>query len=212
MPPRFAYWTILIDNAPTAFRAREAEELLPTVAQLKRTNANVILKWFARGRLWDSQQQERDDFQRRKWRPANQRGGDPAPGERPERRSKDWRPGGDHKDPRARFSKEKRRQEKRAGDERWQRKPAPGVKPWPQKPRGTSKPWQGKAERPGKPWRGDAKPGDRPWHGKPKGGSKPWRPGNRFGPRKPQPHGPSFKTKWKKDDEPRKKRDKPEDE
>jgi hypothetical protein len=70
VPPRFAYWTILIDNAPTAFRAREAEELLPTLAQLRRTNENVILKWFARGRLWDSQQQERDDFQRRKWRPA----------------------------------------------------------------------------------------------------------------------------------------------
>ena len=31
MPPRFAYWTILIDDNPTAFRARDAEELLPTL-------------------------------------------------------------------------------------------------------------------------------------------------------------------------------------
>ena len=66
VPPRFASWTILIDNAPTAFRAREAEELLPTLNQLKRKNKEVALKWFARGRLWESQQQERDDFQRRK--------------------------------------------------------------------------------------------------------------------------------------------------
>jgi len=42
VPPRFAYWTILIDNGPTAFRAREAAELLPTLNQLKRTNANVV--------------------------------------------------------------------------------------------------------------------------------------------------------------------------
>jgi hypothetical protein len=38
----------LIDNKPTAFRAGE-EDLLPTLAQLRRTNAEVVLKWFARG-------------------------------------------------------------------------------------------------------------------------------------------------------------------
>ena len=54
MPPRYAYWTILIDNKPTAFRAREKEELLPTLTQLRRTNKDVVMKWFARGRLWDS--------------------------------------------------------------------------------------------------------------------------------------------------------------
>ena len=27
MPPRFAYWTILIDQKPTAFRAREQADL-----------------------------------------------------------------------------------------------------------------------------------------------------------------------------------------
>ena len=37
MPPRYAYWTILIDNRPTAFRAREKEEMLPTFHQLRRT-------------------------------------------------------------------------------------------------------------------------------------------------------------------------------
>lgn len=65
MPPRFVYWTILIDNAPTAFRAREAEELLPTLHQLKRTNENVVMKWFARGRLWESREEEQADRMRR---------------------------------------------------------------------------------------------------------------------------------------------------
>ena len=54
MPPRYAYWTILIDDKPTAFRAREQEELLPTLHQLRRTNKDVVLKWFARGRLWET--------------------------------------------------------------------------------------------------------------------------------------------------------------
>jgi hypothetical protein len=91
MPPRFAYWTILIDDKPTAFRAREREELLPTFNQLRRKNATVVMKWFARGRLWESAEADR----------AAQRA--PKPGV--EKRDRDWRPGGAHKDPRARFTK-----------------------------------------------------------------------------------------------------------
>jgi hypothetical protein len=109
VPPRFAYWTILIDNAPTAFRARDPQELLPTLNQLKRTNKDVALKWFARGRLWESQQEERDDFERR-------RRIEPPAAERREQREvrgKDWRPGGQHKDPRARFDKGKKRRDRR---------------------------------------------------------------------------------------------------
>ena len=30
MPPRYAYWTIIAGGLPTAFRAAEREELLPT--------------------------------------------------------------------------------------------------------------------------------------------------------------------------------------
>src|ERR1700746_1511354 len=52
MPPRYAFWTILIDNKPTAFRAREREELLPTFNQLRRKNTDVVMKWFARGHPW----------------------------------------------------------------------------------------------------------------------------------------------------------------
>jgi hypothetical protein len=95
MPPRFAYWTILIDNRPTAFRAREREELLPTLAQLRRTNPDVALKYFARGRLWESREQA-------SWAREHL----PKKGEG---RGKDWRPGGAHRDPRARFDKPHRR-------------------------------------------------------------------------------------------------------
>ena len=101
MPPRYAFWTILIDQKPTAFRAREQSELLPTLVQLKRTNPDVILKWFSRGRLWDSPEQEREAQQKPK--PVL------------ERRTREWRPGGAHKDPRARFQK---RRSKPAGADR----------------------------------------------------------------------------------------------
>jgi hypothetical protein len=101
MPPRYAYWTILIDNQPTAFRARDREELLPTFAQLQRRNPQVVMRWFANGRLWDSPEQAQ-------W--ARRHASRPQ-----ERRSRDWRPGGAHKDPKARFAKKPgRRREKGA--------------------------------------------------------------------------------------------------
>ncbi len=88
MPPRFAYWTIIIDDAPTAFRARDREELVPTYRQLLTRNPNATIKWFARGKLWESPEQAR------------------AAVEPPrEPRGPDWRPGGRHEDPRARFDK-----------------------------------------------------------------------------------------------------------
>ena len=93
MPPRYAYWTILIDHKPTAFRAREKEELQPTFYQLQRTNRDVVMKWFARGRLWETPEQARVAGQGK------------ATGEK---RGRDWRPGGQHKDPRDRFKKRRR--------------------------------------------------------------------------------------------------------
>jgi hypothetical protein len=35
MPPRHAYWTIILEGKPTAFRAHTREELLPTFKQLQ---------------------------------------------------------------------------------------------------------------------------------------------------------------------------------
>jgi hypothetical protein len=54
MPPRFAYWTIVLDGLPTAFRARTRAELLPTLRQFQRRHPTATLQWFAHGRLWPS--------------------------------------------------------------------------------------------------------------------------------------------------------------
>jgi hypothetical protein len=98
MPPRYVYWTILIDGKATAFRARERDELLPTFNQLKRKNADIVMRYFAHGKLWDSPEQAA-------W--ANRNAKPPR-----EPRGADWRPGGTHTDPRARFD-ERRERKKR---------------------------------------------------------------------------------------------------
>ena len=94
MPPRHHYWTIILEGKPTAFRAHTEEELVPTLRQLQVRHPDAVMKWFARGRLWTSQDEERADALAKR-RPV----GPPAG----ERRPRDWRPGGEHKDPRDRF-------------------------------------------------------------------------------------------------------------
>src|SRR5512134_2599492 len=90
MPPRYAYWTIILEGKPTAFRAHTDAELVPTFKQLQSKHPDVVMKWFARGRLWDSPDEEQAALalERR---------------QRPERRDRGWRPGGAHEDPRERF-------------------------------------------------------------------------------------------------------------
>ena len=60
MPPRFAYWTIILDGAPTSFRTKERDEILPLFNQLKAKNPGALLKWFSGGRLWDSPEQAKE--------------------------------------------------------------------------------------------------------------------------------------------------------
>src|SRR3954469_7585878 len=88
MPPRHVYWTIILEGKPTAFRAHTREELQPTFKQLSSKHADIQMKWFARGKLWDSPDEEKDLSRR-------------GPGS--ERRAASWRPGGKHEDPRERF-------------------------------------------------------------------------------------------------------------
>jgi hypothetical protein len=185
MPPRYAYWTILIDGQATAFRARERDELLPTFNQLARKNANIVMRYFARGRLWDNPEQAQ-------WESRNR------PAARTEPRDRDWRPGGQHKDPRARFEKkparegagkpleqrgqhkdprarfEKRPEREGAGKARWAGKPERRPRfeersekleqrgprqPQRERPKWFGKPkWQGRREEQGKPESGDRRP------------------------------------------------------
>ena len=59
MPPRHAYWTILIGTSATSFRARDRAELVPTFEQIRARHPDAVLKWFARGRLWSSPEEAR---------------------------------------------------------------------------------------------------------------------------------------------------------
>jgi hypothetical protein len=88
MPPRYTYWTIILEGKPTAFRATKQEELLPTFKQLQVRHPDIVMMWFARGRLWKSEEEAKQAFHARKAK---------------ERRGPDWRPGGSHEDPRKRF-------------------------------------------------------------------------------------------------------------
>ena len=50
MAKNFCCWVIVVGNQPTAFRAREAEDLVPTLKQLQRTQPDVEMRWFERNR------------------------------------------------------------------------------------------------------------------------------------------------------------------
>jgi hypothetical protein len=88
--PRHLYWTIIAGGAPTAFRARERDELLPTLRQLQRQYPDATLKWFERGRIWGSPEEARAQL---------------AAERAQARRPHGWRPGGEHRDPRERYKK-----------------------------------------------------------------------------------------------------------
>jgi hypothetical protein len=103
-------WVILVGTVPTSFRAKEREDLVPTFKQLQRTQPEVTLRWFERGRVWENPDAARA---------ASLLAAEAAKVRRPRRdpelgppRGKEWRPGGEHKDPRARF--ELTRDQKRA--------------------------------------------------------------------------------------------------
>ena len=98
MPPRFAYWTILVDDQPTAFRAREAEELAPTFNRLKEKHPSAVMKWFQGGRLWGSRQEAQDAAVAARREDARKK----RAAEHPPRDRK-WRPGGTHRDPRQKY-------------------------------------------------------------------------------------------------------------
>ena len=101
MPPRYAYWTILVDGGPTAFRAAEPDELLPTLKRLQVKQPGATMKWFEKGKLWESRDEAKD-----KLSAGYTVGADGAlvpPPEGTERRTKSWRPGGEHRDPREKY-------------------------------------------------------------------------------------------------------------
>ena len=94
MPPRYSYWTIIAGGLPTAFRAAEKDELLPTYARIKQKHPDAEMKWFARGKLWESPESARA---------ATRRPEQPPSGVSSPSRGREWRPGGEHRDPRQKY-------------------------------------------------------------------------------------------------------------
>jgi hypothetical protein len=105
MPPRFAYWTILAGGLPTAFRAADRDDLLPTFRRIQDKHPDAELKWFARGKLWASPEAAHADRDRAV-----------------ERRHRSWRPGGDHRDRRESFKTAARERNQARRQERFSRK------------------------------------------------------------------------------------------
>lgn len=138
MPPRYAYWTIIAGGLPTAFRAADRDELLPTFRRIRDKHPDAEMKWFARGKLWDSPEAARvrrdahREGRRTDHRPArpsdHDRQGASAEPPGSEKRSRDWRPGGEHRDPRQKFIGAKKQRNAVLRKERWERKA------WGQKP------------------------------------------------------------------------------
>jgi len=116
MPPRFAYWTIIAGGLPTAFRAAERDELLPTFRRIQAKHPDAEMKYFARGRLWASPEDARREAAARRaaHRPAETRG-------------RDWRPGGEHQDPRQRFKDAKKERNLEWRKQRFERRKPPGT-------------------------------------------------------------------------------------
>ena len=111
MPPRYAYWTIIVDEQPTAFRSGSQEDLLPTFKRLKAKNDTAVMMWFQNGKLWPSRidaqeamrargEMGRRGDERQSFRPAGRpRAGTPSQGRpaAPERNANDklaWKPKG----------------------------------------------------------------------------------------------------------------------
>ena len=168
MPPRFVYWTIIAGGLPTAFRAAEREELLPTFKRIQEKHPDAVMKYFARGRLWESADEAKQEADARRAR---------AP--RGDARGRDWRPGGEHRDPRQKFRDAKKKRNLDWRKERFERRQA-GAEPPREKPHGD--PLRRPAARPPAHTRKfDGPPREqRKFDGPPRerkpAGERPWRP------------------------------------
>ena len=135
MPPRYSYWTIIAGGLPTAFRAAERDDLMPTFKRIQEKHPDAEMKWFARGKLWESPEAAREDTEARRRPPEGHRApvGARPPARPGERRGRDWRPGGEHRDPRQKFKDAKKKGNQDRRQERFDRKQGraetPGEKP-----------------------------------------------------------------------------------
>jgi hypothetical protein len=198
MPPRHTYWTILFGDKPTAFRSATQEELLPTFKQIQAKHADAVMMWFARGKLWRSEEEARAAFERPRFdRPSRPPQRDE--GQRPAWQNRDRPPGDRPRGPKPEWLGPPKPRSGEGGRER----------PQGDRPRGPKPEWQNRGPKP--EWRPGPPPaspksrsdedgrdeprGDRPRGPKPEWSDKPQ--GDRpTGPRPPaftrKPAGPGY--------------------
>jgi len=207
MPPRFAYWTILVDNQPTSFRSSAADDLLPTFNRLKAKNPSAVMMWFQGGKLWPSRLDAQEAMRARgdigrKHDPNQTR--PIVEGETPRKDGKlDWKPAGAFR-PEARGPRSANAREE--AKRNWKPKP---YTPKPEPDESSEKPeWKPKGSfKPEFKSKVDARPEWRAKSFNPKGKSKSeWKPKGSFKPSsrpfsspKPQDSSPraSEKPEWK---------------
>ena len=153
MPPRHAYWTILVDEQPTAFRAADRDDLQPTFKRLQEKHPSARMVWFQNGKIWGSRLEAQEAM---KLRGQRGRAGDFR--QRQEQRPAgklEWKPKGTFVQPEA----DRRSAKREAGKLEW-------------KPKGTFDPAEGR------PIRRSAKRegGPVPRSAKREGGKLEWRP------------------------------------
>ena len=97
MPPRYAYWTILVDGQPTAFRSGALDDLMPTFNRLKEKQPTAELKWFQNGELWASRHDAQDAMRARgdRGRERDLRQGGGPGGRGPGTGKPEWKPKSD---------------------------------------------------------------------------------------------------------------------
>jgi len=175
MPPRYSYWTILAGGLPTAFRAAEREDLLPTFNRIREKHPDAEMKWFARGRLWQSPDEAQADLERARIK-----------------RDRDWRPGGDHRAPRQTFKTKRKQDDPRR--EKTRRRPSSEPTVADTRPTGpASKPGAPRMRPTGPAWKSGA-PHTRPTGPAAKSGAphtRPTGPGAKSGPPRSRTTGPA---------------------
>src|SRR5450759_1150057 len=184
MPPRHNYWTILFGDKPTAFRAATREELQPTFGQIQAKHPDAVMMWFARGRLWRTEEEAREAFDRARSerrrpegpsleRPRTEHGERPAFRPKPEWRDRDRprtedRGQKDSRGPKPEWRDRPQGDRPRGPKPEWQNR---GPKPeWRHRDRPTTEDRGQKDSRGPKPEGPDRPQGDRPR-------GREWRPG-----------------------------------
>lgn len=196
MPPRYAYWTIIVDGQPTAFRSGSLEDIQPTFNRLKAKNPTAELKWWQNNQLWPTRKDAQEFMQARGAR-GRERDPRQSSGDRPERA---WNAKPDWKT-RTSFSARGDKPSFSEGKPAWTPKgdAAPEGKPaW--KPKGSFTPepekpkrsfaarddrpdWKSTRSSSPKPQASSHERSDKPAYGKKSDGKQEWKPKGTFKPK-----------------------------